>query len=331
MKIVIDSAIPYIQGVFEPYAEVVYCVGAEFTASVVAQADALIIRTRTRCDKALLKGSRVKHIATATIGYDHIDLEYCRTNDITVTTAAGCNARGVLHWFAAAMVHLSDTKGWTPSHTKLGIIGVGNVGRLIKQYGELWGFEVICCDPPRAQSEGIEEFLSLADVASKVDILTLHTPLDHSTYHMINDNILSLMAPDSVVVNCSRGEVIDSEALKRSGLDCVLDVWEDEPNIDIELLNKSLLSTYHIAGYTKQGKANGTAIVVRDIAKSFSIPIIDWYPNIERVTTKKIAWSELPAIITEHMDIVAQSRELKQNRSQFESLRNNYNYRDEKF
>ncbi|MFR9594228.1 MAG: 4-phosphoerythronate dehydrogenase, partial [Rikenellaceae bacterium] len=138
MKIVIDSAIPYINGVFEPFAEVVYCLGADITHDMVVDADALIIRTRTKCNKALLEGSAVKHIATATIGFDHIDLEYCATNNIEVTSAAGCNARAVLHWMAGVLAHLSQTQGWTPEQKRVGIVGVGNVGRLIKEYLEAW-------------------------------------------------------------------------------------------------------------------------------------------------------------------------------------------------
>ena len=130
MKVVIDNAIPYIQGVLEPYAEVLYRPGASFSADDVRDADALIIRTRTRCSRELLDSSSVKLIATATIGFDHIDLDYCRRRGIEVVTAAGCNAAGVLQWVSAALAMLAKRDGWQPQQRTLGIVGVGNVGKL---------------------------------------------------------------------------------------------------------------------------------------------------------------------------------------------------------
>ena len=143
MKITIDNAIPFIAGVFEPYAEVQYLAGERFDAESVRDSDALIIRTRTKCNAALLDGSKVRLIATATIGYDHIDLDYCRAHNIEVATAAGCNSRGVLQWVAAALRLLAERQGWTPSEHRLGIVGVGNIGRLVEEYARRWGFGVV--------------------------------------------------------------------------------------------------------------------------------------------------------------------------------------------
>ncbi len=315
----------------EPYAEVVYCLGSDISAEMARDADALIVRTRTRCDESLLRGSRVKHIATATIGFDHIDLDYCRANGIRVSSAAGCNARAVLHWFGAVVVELSRSQGWTPEQKTVGIVGVGNVGRLLKEQCEAWGFRVVCCDPPRAAAEGIAEFKPLEEVAAESDILTLHTPLNDSTYHFIDDEILSLLPKGATLLNASRGEVVSNDALKRSGVDCVLDVWEGEPNIDAELLDNALLATHHIAGYSKQGKANASAIVVADIAQTFSLPIEGWYPNVEMITSRVISWQELKEIIPQHMNILRESQTLKSRPTEFEQLRNGYEYRDEKF
>ena len=140
MKIIADSAIPFLRGVLEPFAEVEYLPGTAISAADVRNADALVIRTRTRCDEKLLADSRVKLIATATIGFDHIDTAWCAAHGIEVTTAAGCNARGVLQWVGAALVHLSRTQGWQPAERTLGIVGVGHVGSLVKAYAEGWGF-----------------------------------------------------------------------------------------------------------------------------------------------------------------------------------------------
>ncbi len=331
MKIVIDSGIPYIEGLFEPFAEVVYCLGSDISSDMVSDADALIIRTRTRCDESLLSGSKVRHIATATIGFDHIDMKYCQTHGIKVTSAAGCNARAVLHWMGAVLAHLSQSQGWVPSQKTIGIVGVGNVGSLVKEYCELWGFNVLCCDPPRAQREGITGFYRLQEVAAKADILTLHTPLDDSTSHFINSDILDIMPSGATLINASRGGVVDTSALKSSCVDSVLDVWEKEPNIDAELLCKTLLATYHIAGYSQQGKANASSIVARDISQNFDLPIENWYPNIEHISPQQISWAEMTQTIHNHMDILNESSTLKSQISNFEELRNNYTYRAEYF
>ncbi|MDE5962658.1 MAG: 4-phosphoerythronate dehydrogenase, partial [Alistipes sp.] len=153
MKIVIDRAIPFLHGVLEPWAETVYCSGNAIDSDTVHDADALVVRTRTRCNEQLLDGSQVRFIATATIGFDHIDTAWCTARGIEVATAAGCNARGVLQWVAAALVWLSRRQGWRPADRTLGVVGVGHVGSLVAEYAAAWGFRVLCCDPPREARE----------------------------------------------------------------------------------------------------------------------------------------------------------------------------------
>ncbi len=328
MKIVIDSAIPFIEGVFEPFAKVVYIAGNKIDNGSIIDADALIIRTRTRCNRELLEGSTIKHIATATLGYDHIDCKYCQDNNITVTTAAGCNARGVLQWVGAALAYLSKIEGWEPYQKRVGIVGVGNVGRLIEKYSRMWGFEVICCDPPRGESS----FVELDELLSKVDIVSFHTPLDSTTHHMLNTLNIKLLKHNSTIINTSRGEVIETQALIENPCHTLLlDVWENEPNINAQLLERAVASTPHIAGYSLQGKANGTAIVVNDIARHFELPIDNWYPDVDRNNGANIEWSEMQDIMTQHFDIERESSILKNNVSSFEQLRNSYNYRKEYF
>ena len=236
MKIVIDNAIPFLEGVLEPYAEIRYLPGREIAARDVRDADALIVRTRTRCDAALLDGSRVRFIATATIGFDHIDLDYCRRRQIGVATAAGCNARGVLQWIAAVLHHLSQRDGWHPAEKTLGVVGAGHVGELVRRYAASWGFRVLTCDPPRAVREGGGDFVPLEEVARHCDLVTFHTPLDATTRRMADEALLRRLKPKAVVINSSRGEVVDGDALLRSGRPYVLDVWEHEPDIDRRLL-----------------------------------------------------------------------------------------------
>ncbi len=331
MKIVIDSAIPYIDNLLDPYFDVVRKEGVKIGADDLRDADALIVRTRTRCNRALLEGSPVKFIATATIGMDHIDLDYCLSRSIQVESAAGCNAAGVLQWVAAALAAFAAKEEFEPCHKRLGIVGVGHVGSLVAEYAREWGFEVLCCDPPR-EERGEKGFVALEEIARRCDIVTFHTPLDSSTRHMADDEFFKMLRKGAIVLNSSRGEVVDGKALMRSGVQCALDVWEQEPNIDRELLQYAQFATPHIAGYSAQGKANASAMAVEALARRFDLPIRGWYPpQVERVMRQKISWRELCRTISSHFDIEAESRLLKSRAESFEQIRNNYCYRNEYF
>ena len=331
MKVVVDSAIPYLRGVLEPYFEVVYRAGEAFAASDVADADALIVRTRTKCNANLLQGSRVRLIATATIGFDHIDMDYCQKQGIRVVTAQGCNAAGVLQWVAAALALLAQKDGWSPSQKTLGIVGVGNVGSLVEKYARRWGFNVLCCDPPRQQREG-GDFVGFEELLRRSDIVTLHTPLDKTTFHMMDSAAIAVMSHNGVIINASRGEVADTQALLKAPQTLILDVWEREPAIDAQLLEKALVATPHIAGYSAQGKANASSMVVRAIAEEFNLPIEGWYPaEVEPVERQPIEWAQMCRTIGSYCDLKSQSDYLKANSQEFESIRNNYHYRQEYF
>ncbi len=330
MKVIADKAIPFLQGVLEPFAEMRYLDGSKISPGDLADADALVIRTRTRCDEALLGGSPLKMIATATIGFDHIDLDYCRRRGIGVATAAGCNARGVLQWVAAALVRLAQEQGWHPAERTLGIVGVGHVGSLVSRYAAAWGFRVLCCDPPREEREHLG-FLPLETLLREADILTLHTPLDDSTRHLADDRFFAVMKPGALLFNSSRGGVVDTRALLDSGRGCVLDVWEHEPDLDRTLLDRALLATPHIAGYSLQGKANATALAVRALARRFGWPLAEWYPDVAPSSPREIGWEELTATIGRYFDIAAESARLKAAPEAFERIRDSYDYRREYF
>lgn len=331
MKVIIDSAIPYIRGVVEPYAEVVYLKGTEIDSSAVHDADALVVRTRTRCCRELLEGSEVRFIATATIGRDHIDEEYCASAGIEVASAAGCNARGVLQWVAAALRHIVESEGKRPEEYTLGVVGVGNVGSLVVEYACHWGFRVLMCDPPRHKREG-GEYYPIETIAREADIITLHTPLDHTTHHLVDSALIAMMRPNAVIINASRGAVVDNRAIMESRHRYAFDVWEDEPNLNDEILQRAMLATPHIAGYSQQGKANATAMSINALARHFDLPLTTWRPNVVAPTAPRlIGWNEMCATIEKHCDIVAETEMLKRSPEAFESLRNNYNYREEDF
>ena len=331
MKVIIDSAIPFIHGILEPWAEVVYCGGKEIDSATVHDADALIVRTRTRCNRELLHGSRVKFIATATIGRDHIDDDYCREAGIEVASAAGCNARGVLQWVAAALKHLVVNDGKHPREYTLGVVGVGNVGGLVVEYARHWGFRVLMCDPPRFEREG-GDFHTLEEVVREADIITLHTPLDTTTHHLIDERMLSLMRPDAAIFNASRGEVVDNMAVAQSSHRYAFDVWEGEPQLNNIVLGNAMLTTPHIAGYSQQGKANATSMVVNALSRYFGLPLTNWHPaDVTPTTPRLISWEELCLTIDNYCPILKETRILKSSPVLFESLRNEYNYREEYF
>ena len=337
MKIVIDDKIPFIRGLFEPYAEVTYLPGNAIDTEAVRDADALIIRTRTRCNAALLDGSRVRLIATATIGYDHIDLAYCQAHGIAVSTAAGCNARGVLQWVFAALLALD----MHPEGTTLGIIGVGHVGGAVRAAAEAVGFRIICCDPPRQQRHepGTEHFVSATELLQQADVVTVHVLLDETTRGMASAEFFAAAKPGMVFLNSSRGEVVDEAALKTALREgrisrAVLDVWNGEPNINRELLGMAALATPHIAGYSLQGKAMGTALSVRAVAAHLGLPIDPtWYPAEALVQHPRsdLSWEWIAAHMPQHYDIRRDDTTLRTTPEQFEELRGNYHFREEFF
>ncbi|MGM9830984.1 MAG: 4-phosphoerythronate dehydrogenase [Paludibacteraceae bacterium] len=322
MRVVIDSHIPYIQGLLDPYAEVQYLEPQAITAEAVRDADALIVRTLTRCSKQLLEGSRVQLIATATIGFDHIDTDYCRQRGISWTNAPGCNAQGVCDYVETAIDYAESRQG-RHRHT-MGIVGVGHIGRLVAQMAQRKGYEVLLCDPPRAMAEGGAQFVSLEAVIQKADIITFHTPLtvigDYPTYHLLNEARLSLLRPSCLIINAARGGIIDEAALLRrlSQTDAptlVIDCWENEPNINTALLQRALLGTYHIAGYTKAGKLSATQMCLTAFCRHFDIPEISVCTNQE---------NSVPLQGGAGFDIERLSRQLKSAPWQFRTLRQNY-------
>ena len=285
MKIIIDDKIPYIKGALEPYAEVIYLSGKKTTPEVVKDADVIITRTRTICNEALLAGSSVKFIASATIGFDHIDTHYCERAGIAWTNAPGCNSKSVEQYIASALMVLADKKGFNLSDKTIGIVGVGNVGSKVARICKIFGMKVLLNDPPRARKEGANGFVELDEILEKADIITFHVPLIldgvDKTFHFADHTFYAKVKKNPVIINSCRGQVVEKEPLKaaiKSGQvsGAVIDCWKNEPAIDTGLLSLIDLGTPHIAGYSKDGKAKGTSMSVQAISKFFGLGIDDW-------------------------------------------------------
>lgn len=323
MKIVCDDKIPFLRGVFEPYAEVVYLPGAAIGAADVRDADAIVTRTRTRCGRALLEGSSVRAIASATIGYDHIDTAYCESRGIAWSNAPGCNSGSVAQWVRSVLETRARSHGFTPSDKTLGIVGVGHVGTKVAALARELGMTTLLCDPPRAAAEGPLDFVSLEEIIDRADIITLHVPLDASTKYMFDVKRIATLRPSQILINSSRGEVVDGTALKealKTGrlMAAALDVWENEPEIDPELAALVEIATPHIAGYSLDGKANGTSAAVRFLARQLGIPDLLDFSVI------------LPPATDASYDVTRDSDALKADLTAFEHLRETYPVRREK-
>lgn len=339
-NIVADGAIPFMEGVFEPYANVKYIPGEDICAADVKDADALVIRTRTKCNAELLDGSAVKFIATATIGTDHIDFPYCDAHGITVRNAPGCNAGGVMEYVFSALYGLASRRAINLEGDTIGIVGVGHVGSLIERMGLALGFKILKCDPPRAEAEGPFGFCDLKYLLENSQIVTMHTPLNETTRGMADRHFFSLMRPGAFFINASRGEVVCDEALKEAMPKLgpvIIDTWNHEPDIDRELMDMAAIATPHIAGYSYQGKQNGTAAAVRAVAHYFGITALyEFFPKTDlpeneavKLDLKGLGQGEIAAMLQYNYPIFTDDFMLRLNPEDFDKLRSEYKYRRE--
>ena len=342
IKIVADRAVPFLEGVFEPYADVRYLDGSAIGPDDVREADALIIRTRTRCDAALLEGSRVRLIATATIGTDHIDMDWCDRAGILVRNAPGCNAGGVMQYVFSALYGAAARKSIPLKGKTMGIVGVGNVGRRVESMARYLGFRVLKCDPPREKAEGRFEFCSLEHLLRGSDIVTLHVPLDETTRGMADKRFFKIMKRHAIFINASRGEVVVDTALKaaiRKLGAVIIDTWNHEPDIDRDLLDRVDIGTPHIAGYSYQGKQNGTAAVVRAVAHYFGFqPLYEFFPQTDlpeneavKLDLRGMSQGEIAAVFQYNYPVFTDDFMFRLDPGRFEDLRSSYHYRREVF
>ena len=365
-KIIIDANIPYIRGAFDNVAEVEYLVAKEITHEKVMEADALIVRTRTHCNAELLDNSKVKFIATATIGIDHIDTEYCDTHGIKWTNAPGCNAESVAQWVGSALAVWANEHNCSLVGKTIGIVGHGHVGKRVERLAHKLGMKVLLNDPPLA-IDNPNKYVDLHTIASECNIVTFHTPLtkegEFATYHLADkeffeiinkrlelhtENISShteftehtesVLLHSPLIINAARGGIINENALlshlsqlstfKFQLSNIAIDCWEGEPETNDELRNRALIATPHIAGYSADGKYNASQQVIEAVAKFFGLQpeAIDGLPPKK---TTNATNDELKDLLLNNYNILADSNALKAEPEKFEYFRSNYPVRRE--
>jgi len=297
VQIVADENIPLLEQFFSDFGDIRKVAGRTMTADDVKDADILLVRSVTNVNEALIANSPVKFIGTCTIGTDHIDLAYLEAINqqrkdkgeqrIDFSSAPGCNAEAVVDYVLSAVSVLIDKRDQVFQDISVGIIGIGNVGLRLRNRLEAMGVTVLAVDPFKDAKEVGE--LTTLDEVLKADVVSLHIPLtyaeamsdgsaEHATHHLINAQRLAQMNPDACLINSCRGSVLDNAALKahmadHDDFEGIIDVWEGEPNLDLKLMNRCMLATPHIAGYSLDGKMRGTEQIYQACCHTFGLPI----------------------------------------------------------
>ncbi len=270
MKILVDENMPYARDLFSRLGEVKAVPGRPIPQAELADADALMVRSVTKVNEALLQGTGIKFVGTATAGTDHVDEGFLQQAGIAFSAAPGCNAIAVVEYVFSSLLMLAEREGFALKDRTVGIVGVGNVGGRLQARLEALGIRTLLCDPPRADRGDAGDFRTLDELVREADVLTFHTPLfkdgPYKTLHLADDALLARLKPGTILINACRGPVVDNAALLQrlqagQALHVVLDVWEPEPDLNVELLQRVDIGTAHIAGYTLEGKARGTTQV----------------------------------------------------------------------
>ena len=286
MNIVIDENIIFAKEAFSGLGDVQLYNGRDITNSVLKNTDVLLVRSITNVNAELLEGTKVKFVGTATIGTDHIDIDYLNKKNICFTDAKGCNSDAVAEYVFTALFNIANEKGFQLKGKTIGVVGVGNIGSRIVRYAKVLGMNVLQNDPPLKRKTGAAHFLELSELMN-ADIITFHVPLnmdgEDRTYHLFDSDKLNSFKNGSILINASRGPVIENRVLnsviEKKQFTAVLDVWEEEPDINIELLKKIKFGTPHIAGYSFEGKINGTVILYNALC-GFLNEKASWVPVI---------------------------------------------------
>lgn len=385
MKFVLDERIPFLPEALEPLGEVVRISGSAIRKEHLHNADALFVRTRTFCNAELLQDTSVKFVGTTTVGTDHLDIPWLEQNNIHWASAPGCNAAGVVQYVLSVLMLHCHQHAQKPQDIKLGLIGVGQVGSRLCNAARKIGFQVLLCDPPRARFEGTaqgnhqgqaeaknaESFLSHEELIAQSDIISFHVPLtfegENPTWHLLQEKWLDHRSAPLYLINTSRGPVVEEQLLLKAVqnkhiIPLALDVWEFEPQITPELLEQTLITTPHIAGYTLEGKWRGAWMVwesfVSQCSSLFSgtvseaspsatlsppntptpidvykfpqlprlAPTLPLAPDVPSVPLSAEQWFEL---LLSYYDPRRDSQVLKSHPEHFERLRSEYDFRRE--
>lgn len=342
MNIVTDPNIPFARGVFSSLGEVSLVPGRTISNEALRDAEILLVRSVTPVHAGLLDGTAVKFVATATIGTDHVDIAYLKSRGIGFASAEASNANSVAEYVIAALLELASRKKYRLHDKILGVIGVGNIGSRVVRYAEALGMRVLQNDPPRQLAEGLPEFVTLERLLREADIVTLHVPFDSSTHGLLHHGNLRSFA----LINTARGPVVDNRALLRAvdgeRIDgTVLDVWENEPHISPELLEIVDIGTPHIAGYSLDGKVNGTRMIYEAACKFFgAAPAWDPAPLMPAPIIPRIELSVssgdddediLHRVVKRIYDISTDDAALRGHVQDFDKLRADYAIRREFF
>lgn len=353
MLIVADENIPLLDAFFAGFGEIRRYPGRAIDATCVKDADVLLVRSVTRVDRQLLEGSRVRFVGTCTIGTDHLALDYFAEAGIHWSSAPGCNARGVVDYVLGSLLTLAELEGADLSRKVYGVVGAGEVGgRLVRVLRGL-GWQVLVCDPVRQASEG-GAFVDLDTVLARCDVISLHTPLqragEHPTWHLLDQPRLARLRAGAWLINASRGPVVDNAALRellldREDLHAVLDVWEGEPQVDLQLADLCTLATPHIAGYSLDGKQRGTAQIYQAFCRwrgeAEQVRLVDLLPapalaQLELDASAEPAWALATlcrAVYDPRRDDAdfrrSLSEEVAEQRAAFDLLRKHYPVRRE--
>ncbi|MEN9919494.1 MAG: 4-phosphoerythronate dehydrogenase PdxB [Bacteroidota bacterium] len=344
MKIVADKNIPFLKGIAESFGDVTYLSGKEFTKESIKDADTLIVRTVTHFGQEILEGSKVKLICSATIGYDHIDTQYCNSHGIAWHNAPGCNSGSVQQYIASVLVTIARNKGLSLQGKTIGIVGVGNVGRKVATICEVLGMKVLKNDPPRQEAEQSDEFTTIETIQREADFITFHTPLVKSgkypTYHLADKTFFDNLQKSPIIINSARGAIIDTSAIKDAIKEekltaTIIDCWENEPNIDLEYMQLVDIATPHIAGYSADGKANATRMSLESIAHFWSLPAEPIYdiavPQVDNpiINVARDHVISLEDIILRTYDPMQDHEQFVNQPHEFSNLRSNYPLRRE--
>lgn len=349
MQIVADENIPLLDEFFAGFGTLQRHPGRAIDRAALGDAEVLLVRSVTRVDRALLQGSQVRFVGTCTIGTDHLDLDYFAEAGIAWASAPGCNARGVVDYVLGCLLALAEHSGRRLPELSYGVVGAGQVGGRLVELLRGLGWRVRVCDPPRQAAEG-GDFVDLARILAECDVISLHTPLDTATRHLIGAEQLEALRPGAWLINASRGAVLDNAALKAhlqtgADLQVALDVWEGEPQVDPELAALCRIATPHIAGYSLDGKLRGTAQIYQAYCRVMGLqPQVRlddllppaWLAEVQLHASTAPDWALATlcrAVYDPRRDDVDLRRSLcgdaAQRRAAFDALRKHYPYRRE--